>query len=468
MKYPVKLKYFLFLIILPFYSLALFSQGNKIHQPHQIKININSYSDSSIFLAQIYGDEINLLDTITTNQNGVFTHEIPYGTPKGVYRIILDREKNKFFDVVYNKNDIEVKSHFDHPRERLTIIKSLETKLYHQYQRAEGYLNYKENIIDQILDRYPQNDPFYSELENKYIALQAERYDSARRIIKSYPKTFVATLINTETVPFDSSIRSREEWQRHQKTHFFDHTDLTDVSLLRSKVIPNKILAFLSLYRNSSYSKSKQELEFQKATDTLIKYTQANAEIFDFTINFLIDGFKRYEFNQLIAHIADQTEAALKCINKERRDAMQKKIKQIRTVSPGSKAPNVSLPDINGDTVSLKSISKPNILVVFWASWCPHCIKMLPDLQSFYEKHNDSLEVYAISLDNQKSEWAKTARKYPWIHVSELNGWDSIPVEKYMVYGTPDFFLLDDNKRIVNRSGSLESIKNQFNKKPQD
>lgn len=468
MNHSVKLKYFLILIILLLYSVALFSQESEINEPHQLKININSYSDSSIFLAQIYGDEINVLDTITTNQNGIFSYEIPYGTPKGVYRIILDREKNKFFDVVYNKNDIEVKSHFDHPRESLTIIKSLETKLYHRYQRAKSYINYKENIIEQMLDRYPPNDPFYSELENKYIALQAEQYDSARKITNSYPQTFVAKLINTETIPFDSSIRKREKWQRFQKTHFFDNVDFTDASLLRSKAIPNKILAFLSLYRNSSYSKAQQEFEFQKATDTLIKYTQANAEIFDFTINFLIDGFKRYEFNQLIAHIADQTEAALKCINRDRRDAIKKKIKRLRTTSPGSKAPNVSLPDTNGDTVSLNSLSKPNILVVFWASWCPHCMKMLPDLQDFYEKHNDRLEIYAISIDNQKSEWVKTARKYPWVHVSELKGWQSKPVEKYMVYGTPTFFLLDDNKRIINRSGSLESIKNQFNKKPQD
>ncbi len=446
---------------------ALMAQKNRQFPNHVLRIEVEDYEDTTLLLNQIYGDEVLTLDTIHQNRTDTFIYNIPYGTPKGVYRIIIDKEANHSIDIVYNREDIAVKTHSANPREELQILKSLETRLYHRYQRAEGYIRYKENVIDQMLQKFPAADPFYKEIEKKYIHLQRERYDSSEIIVNAHPETFMADIIKMNMIPV-KNVSRRAEWQVYQKRHFFDHTEFSDASLLRSQAIPNKILDFLSLYRNSGFTKAQQQKEFSKAVDTLIKYTQVNPEVFDFTINFLIDGFKRYEFNQLVAHIANQTEAALKCINRERRDALKEKIKKARLAAPGTKAPGVNLPGLQGDTVSLSSLDKPQILVVFWASWCPHCMKMLPELQKLYSRYSDNLEIYAISLDTDKQEWQNVAKNYSWIHVSDLKGWDSVPVEKYQVFGTPSFFLLGDNREIKVRSGSISAIKNYLNKKPQD
>ena len=446
------------------------AEGKKLQdsQKHHLTVEVLDYKDSAIYWASTYGDKTNILDTIHRNQNGVFKYNIPYGTPTGIYKVIINKKEEKTIDVVYNQEDIVLKTHYGELLKQLNISQSRETQIFHRYQRAKNYIRYKQKQIRQMLERYPRNDPFYSKLEKKYIQLQKERYDSAKNIRDAYPNTFVAKLVDVAIIPFDSSIQTRSQWVRYKKNHFFDKAGMMDESLLRSPVIPNKILDFLSLYRQSSYTKARQEQAFKKAVDTLIKYTRGNAEIFDFTINFLIEGFRRFEFNRLIDHIAGETEEALKCINEERRDEMQKKINRIQTTSPGAKAPSIKLPNLENDTVRLKSVRKPFTLVVFWASWCPHCMNVLPALQDFYKTHRDSLEIYAVSIDKEREKWKQEAQKYPWIHVSQLEGWQSKPVEDYSVYGTPSFFLLDEKKKIIAREGSLKAIKNHFTKKTQD
>lgn len=455
-------------VFLLFVSKAEGQKQETFQKNRHFILKVNNYDDSAIYWADTYGDKANILDTIYRNQNGDFKYNIPYGTPTGVYRVIINKQENKSIDVVYNQENIVLKTHYDQMLERLSISKSLETQLFHRYQRAKSYIRYKEKQIRKLLEQYPQNDPFYSDLEEKYVLLQKEHYDSAKNIKNAYPNTYVAKLVDVSIIPFEASIQTRSQWVRYKKNHFFDNGGLTDESLLRSQAIPNKILDFLSLYRKPSYTKKRQQHAFKKAVDTLMKYTRDNAEIFDFTINFLIEGFRKFEFNKLIDHIARETEAALKCINEERRDEMQKKINRIQTTSPGAKAPSIKLPNLENDTVRLSSVRQPFTLVVFWASWCPHCMNMLPELQHFYEKHKDSLAIYAVSIDKDREKWQQEAQKYPWIHVSQLEGWQSKPVEDYSVYGTPSFFLLDKKKKIITREGSLEAIKTRFNKKTQD
>lgn len=437
------------------------SQNPASDKGHILRIKIENYPDSSIYWASIYGDEINITDTITERRNDVFLYEIPLGTQPGVYRLMLNDGKRSL-DVVYTENDISLHTDFNNLLKELEVKSSLETQLFHRHKQAEGYIRYKQKLINRMLEQYPKDDPFYDELENKNLRLQQEIADTSAAIVDAYPDSFVAKLVAFQSVPSDTTIQSFAAWQHYQKAHYFDNADFSDNALLRSNAIPDKLLGFMSLYRNPSYPKARQEEQFRIAVDTIMKYTRTNAEVFDFTINFLIDGFKRFGFNDLVNHIAGETEAALSCINRERRDALKARLNRIQATSPGQKAPEVKLPDLKGDSLSLYSVKKPYTLVVFWASWCPHCKEMMPDLQQFYENHNDSLEIFAISIDSEREKWTSVAKTYPWMHVSELKGWDSGAVEDYYVYGTPSFFLLGEQKKILKKGATLRDIENYY------
>ena len=44
------------------------------------------------------------------------------------------------------------------------------------------------------------------------------------------------------------------------------------------------------------------------------------------------------------------------------------------------------------------------ILLNFWATWCPPCIKEIPDLQKLKKEFGSKLDVFFISVDSNFEE----------------------------------------------------------------
>jgi thiol-disulfide isomerase/thioredoxin len=104
-------------------------------------------------------------------------------------------------------------------------------------------------------------------------------------------------------------------------------------------------------------------------------------------------------------------------------------------------------------------------LILFWASWCPHCAETLPEIDKIYQKaERTRLEIVAVSLDKEKSEWEKALaeKNYSWINCCDFLGWDSPIAIDYNVYATPTMFLLDAGKKIIAKPITLNELKNDL------
>ncbi len=110
-------------------------------------------------------------------------------------------------------------------------------------------------------------------------------------------------------------------------------------------------------------------------------------------------------------------------------------------------APEITLNDASGKSISLSSLKGKVVVLSFWASWCPYCRKDNPALVSLYNKYKDQgLEVYSVSLDTNKADWEAAIKKdgLAWAnHVSDLKKWDGTAVATYNVEATPYKLLLD-------------------------
>ncbi len=128
----------------------------------------------------------------------------------------------------------------------------------------------------------------------------------------------------------------------------------------------------------------------------------------------------------------------------------------------GEKAPDFTINDSKGNSVSLSEFKGKNIVLIFWASWCGPCIKEMPEIIKFYEKNRDTAIVFiAVSLDEKKDSWLTAIEKHsiPFINVSDLKGWMCEPALIYGVSGVPDNFLIDVNGNIVLREHGFNIIK---------
>ncbi|MCC3158987.1 TlpA family protein disulfide reductase [Hymenobacter sp. 15J16-1T3B] len=115
-------------------------------------------------------------------------------------------------------------------------------------------------------------------------------------------------------------------------------------------------------------------------------------------------------------------------------------------------APDIRLPDPSGQPVVLSSLRGKYVLVDFWASWCGPCREENPALVKLYQQyHPKGLEILSVSLDESKDKWEKAIRTdgLPWLHASDLKGWQSEAGQAYNVTAVPYCVLVDPEGRIV-------------------
>jgi peroxiredoxin len=72
-------------------------------------------------------------------------------------------------------------------------------------------------------------------------------------------------------------------------------------------------------------------------------------------------------------------------------------------VGKGQRAPEFSLPALQGSTVALSSMRGKVVLIDFWAQWCEPCKKELPQLDKLAKEYaGKGVVIVAVNIDKQR------------------------------------------------------------------
>ena len=116
----------------------------------------------------------------------------------------------------------------------------------------------------------------------------------------------------------------------------------------------------------------------------------------------------------------------------------------------GQAAPDFMLEKIDGGNYTLSESKGKVIIIDFWATWCPPCVKGVPEFSELYNEYKDKgLEVVGLSVDRggpgvvQKFV-DKNNVPYP-VMMANMG-----TIESYEVFsGIPTTFIVDREGKVV-------------------
>lgn len=106
----------------------------------------------------------------------------------------------------------------------------------------------------------------------------------------------------------------------------------------------------------------------------------------------------------------------------------------------GQQAPTWTLETVDGKSVNWEEFKGKVVLVDFWATWCPPCVRGVPDLIELQKAHGDKgLAIIGVSLDDS-----------------------STPVKKFLKDKSVNYTVVMGNEEITEKFGGIEAIPTAF------
>jgi peroxiredoxin len=428
-----------------------------------VSVKVSNFKMAVAYLSSLCGEKSAQLDTIKSSGNGVFQfNTVKHHT--GIYRLTID--KNKWIDFVNDREDVTIETDANNIVDSLTIVRSEGNQLYYSFIKFNKQYKTKTDLLQLILARYPKDDEYYSATQNKLKQIQQEYLEFVNIASQHNPLSFIARYIKSAQLPIIDAGLQPEQQLAYLKVHALDNVNFADDELINSDLFSNKSIEYLTYYRNPQLPKELLEKEFMVAVDTILNKAKVNPLVYKHVVEYLLDGFKKFGFDAIINYIIENY--VIKddiCIDEKLETALQRRMDQAKYLKIGDTVPNIISQDITGKDVDLNQIKSDQVLIIFYASWCPHCNTLLPQINELYKNQKvKRTKVFAVSIDTSKTDWQKfiNSNELACINVSDLKGWGGKAVLDYYLYATPTMFLVDRDRKIIGKPLSLEELKVLF------
>lgn len=133
------------------------------------------------------------------------------------------------------------------------------------------------------------------------------------------------------------------------------------------------------------------------------------------------------------------------------------------TPAPASGGPSwvdFTLEDVSGEPVSLgRFIGKTPVLLVFWATWCPHCNLAVPRINRLHTDPSTRAKLQILALDflESREKVESFARRKEVVYPVLLDRKGAV-ARMYQVVGIPTYVLIDKGGRVAFRGHELPDL----------
>ncbi|MDD7886277.1 thioredoxin family protein [Flavivirga sp. 57AJ16] len=298
-------------------------------------------------------------------------------------------------------------------------------ELLHQQQEVLGLVEQElrriETVDKEIIDELPKES---------YLRWFAP----LRNLINDMPKTV-----------FNYNERISQNIQQ------FREIDFNNPKFKTSGLLKELIEGHYMLIENMGQPLDSVASQMNLSTDYLIKNLEGNKALLNNIANQLFNYFEKRSMFNASKHLAGSMLSKNQC---DLTDGLINKFEAYRKLKVGNTAPEIIFPD----STKLSNYNK-NTLLVFGASWCPSCKEDAWKLLNYFDGwKSKGLEIIYISMDSNKELFQTAYKDAPWQTYCDYKGWESQAVKDYHITGTPSYFLLDKEQKILVKPISLEQV----------
>jgi len=454
---------------------------SKSETTHKIKVQVHGIKDTTVYLANYYGNKLFYNDTAKADSKGNFEFSGKPFNEGGKYAIVVPGPK--FFEFLVDDKDIQLETNVNNFVGTMKVIKSENNRIFFDYIK---FINDKRNErapMDTALARGGLSAKDEESLKKQINAMNDQVVVRQNEIVTKHGNELIGKLIKMtleSEVPEVPEGVSDPNWRyNYYIAHFWDNTDLSDPRLVRDQQIHRKLEQFITQALVQIPDSVIQ------AQDRFLASCKANYELTKYAIHFFTYTAEKSQImcmDKVFVHMVDRyyKTGVVDWIKEDQMTKIISASDDKRYTLCGNKAVNLILPDTSEKKwVNLFDIKADYTIIAVWESSCGHCKKEMPKLHDFYKRwKSKGVEIYAIGNDFENKEWKETIdkEKYEWINVSDnpqINKADSARTlilkgittleslnfrKTYDITSTPKIYVLDKDKTIIAKQLNTEQI----------
>lgn len=426
--------------------------------PAKFTVKFKENVSGLTYLIGSYADQNVRMDSSRVSSNTA-SFDKPEGYPQGLYYVIFP--DNKYVQIMLGEDQtFSMETSLADPSQT-TVNGSIENELFYKNMKFERDHRSQMQPLSQQLKQLDKSSDEYKKVMDARKALIAKREAHLDEISKSHPNSFFVTFKKAGQNPTLREELSEGDQVAMYRREFWDNVDFSDIRLMRTPVIKNKLNRYFTeiTSQNPDSLKSSADNLLNRVLDypryyqffanwIVFKYEPTKTTLMDAEAVFvhMIQNYFTYDR----AFWSDSTQVY----------GLQLRAFEMAQSLIGQQGPDVTANDQYGKPQTLYDKTSDYIVVYLFNPTCEHCAIETPKLIDLYnkEKGKGHLDVYSIVVDTNDEEWKTYLKEKKIEFTSVFDPTNKSIYAKYFVNVTPEVYVLNKDRIIIGKNLKIEQV----------
>ena len=450
----------------------LIAKYGELESPN-ITIELEGQAAGPAYIIATLADQRYRLDSSAVDETGKVVFQRPEPYPPGyMYGLLPNNTVVQF--LVDKDQTFTLKSTAVNTTKNMVVEGSIDNELFYKNMSFDAMNRPAYNMVNKKLRETANGTKEFEDLLAQRETIANNRKVHLEELYAQAPNSFFTSFKKAGQNPEIEQVFKADgvtlDTLRQAylfRTKLWDNVDFTDVRLLNTPVIANK------LKRHINELTPQHPDSITNSADALVAKVLDQPDYYKFFVNWItlnyeptkttlmdpeavfVNMIQKY-FTYDRAFWSDSTEVF----------ALQQRAYEMAASLVGKKGPDVISTDPSGQQKSIYGVKSPYIVVYMFNPQCEHCAEETPKLVEWIKTwKSKGAEVFAIAIDTDDAEWRQYLTKNNMqAFTNVFDATNKSIYAKYFVDNTPEIYVLNPERTIIAKNLKVEQIATVINR----